>query len=105
MFKLQVDPTFKAKVMIPVPGKPSVPVEIEYRHKTKSDLLVYLERAGRARGAEEADVLHEVIAGWSGIDREYSRDALAELIDVLGGAGGALLMAYSKELTDARLGN
>ncbi len=103
MFKLQPAPTFRAKVKIPVPGSASVPVEIEFRHKTKSALQAYLERAK----TEENDLasLEEIIVSWSGFEAEYSRELLALLIDAFPGAAVAIAAAYTRELTDARLGN
>jgi hypothetical protein len=102
MFKMQPAPTFRAKVKIPVPGEASGVLEVEFRHKTRKALKAYLEGT---KDREDLDALEEIIVGWSGAEVEYSREALATLIDNYAGAAAALVGAYAKELADARLGN
>lgn len=105
MFKLDPNPTFKAKVKIPVPGASSLPsIEFEFRHKTKTELKAFLERI-QADPSKEVEQLEEIIVTWSGTDAEYGRDSLARLLDNYPAAGAAIAGAYVRELGDARLGN
>lgn len=38
MYKLKADPTFTIKVDFPVAGKPSVPVDVTFKHRTAKEL-------------------------------------------------------------------
>jgi hypothetical protein len=111
MFKLQPNPTFRAKVLIHVPGEPAgVPIEFEFRHKTVTEAKALGERYQQAiaeRGAVEGNVetLDEIIVGWSGVEAEYSREVLRRLVDTFAGAGPAILKGYMEGLSGARLGN
>jgi hypothetical protein len=105
MFKLQPSPTFTTKVKVPIPGGKSEFIEVQFRHKTRTDLQAYLERAAKSRDEAEVDALMEIVAGWSGIECEFSRENLALLMDNFPASGPAILAAYARELTDARLGN
>ena len=102
MFKLQPNPTFRAKVAIPVPGEASVKVEFEFRHKPKDDLLGYLQATA---GREDLDVLLDVVVRWWEVDEDFSREALGKLLQNYPGSGPAIIGTYAKELADARLGN
>lgn len=106
MFKLEPNPTFKAKVAIPVPGSPvgKSTLEIEFRHKTKAALQAYLEST-TTNARDDIDALAEIIVGWHDIDVDYNRDNLATLLQNYPAAAPAIVSAYVKELADARLGN
>lgn len=102
MFTLQPNPTFRAKVAIPVPGAPSVKVEFEFRHKPKDELLAFLQAT---QGRDDIDVLLDVVVRWWDVDEDFSRESLNKLVQNYPGAGAAILGLYAKELADARLGN
>lgn len=110
MFKIVPNPTFTCTVRLSVPGT-DLPqaVQVTFRHKTARELDAWL-RSARER-ASDADYLHEVIASWSGIagadDKPlpYSREALAALLDAYPAAGAELVLAYKRQLADARAGN
>ena len=108
MFKLKANPTFRAKVVIPIPGGGKQSIDFEFRHKTRTELKRFTEGAqGQADGA----ALHPIVAGWSGVTDEsdqpveYSRDALERLLDLFPSAAQAITAAYFEELAAARLGN
>ena len=102
MFKLQPNPTFWAKVEIPVPGNDPMPLEVEFRHKRREEARVFAE-ALPSRPALES--LREIVAGWRGADREFSDSALAELHDNYVAAADRILGAYFDELRGARRKN
>lgn len=104
MLKLKANPTFKCKVVIPVAGGPDETVEFEFRHMTRDALDKFLKgKEAQARSYE--DTVGAIVVGWSGVDAEYSKEALAELFQNHMSAPTAILTAYGKELAAARLGN
>ena len=102
MFRLQPNPTFRAKVSIPMPGEASVKVEFEFRHKPRDELVSYLQ--GTA-GREDLDVLLDIVVRWWEVDAEFSRESLSAMLQNFPGSGPAIIGTYAKELADARLGN
>ena len=107
MFKLQPKPTFKVEVLIPVPGGDSGKLTFEFKHKGRKDLQAYYEglSEGASSGRTDADALCELIAGWEGIDAEFSEDNLGTLLDNYPGAAAALFEAYRLGLTEGRRKN
>lgn len=102
VFRLDPSPTFRAVVPIPIPGGDPAELEFEFRHKTRDSLKHWL---GSFSGRTEADVLADVIVAWHNADGAYSAQALDKLLQDYPQAGGAILAAYTRELTGARLGN
>ena len=108
MFVLKANPTFRAKVKLPVPGADSQAIEFVFRHKRRSELKAFADDAIRR---EDMDVIMDVVEGWSGVSGEdgavvpFSRDAVARLVEEFPAAGAAIVAAYIRELTDARVGN
>lgn len=101
-FRLQPDPTFWAKVEIPVPGGDPVPLEIEFRHKRRDDAMRFADALSSRAPLES---LREVVAGWRGADVEFSEAALAELDANYLGAAERILVVYLEELRGARRKN
>ena len=99
MLKLQPDPTFRAKVGIPVPGGESVEIEIECKHLAKDVLDPKLKELTDDQFAAE------VVCGWSGVDEPFSAENLAYLLNHHAGASREIVLAYLRELTGARQGN
>lgn len=102
MLKLKANPTFKAKVGIPVPGGEAAEVEFEFKHMTRDGLNAFLEGA---KDMSHEDMLNGLIVGWSGIDVPFSKEAVSDLCQNYMGAPTAIISAYGKELAAARLGN
>ena len=103
MFKLEPNPTFWAKVMIPVPGDEPIPVEMEFRHFSR-------KRLEEMREAESDKVIgisycEQIVIGWRDVEQEFSRDALERLLDNWHGAGLAIFVAYHRELQQGRQKN
>ena len=103
MFKLQPNPTFKAKVGLSVAGaaKP-VEIEVEFRYLKKSEVKAFFDNLD---GKNDAEALTEILIGWSGIDQPYTADALALLLDNYPASARDLFGAFSRELLEARTKN
>lgn len=101
MFKLQPNPTFKAKVAIPLPGqKKAGEIEFEFRHFSLSKWeAIAAERPVR-------DVLiDDIIVGWSGVEEAFSKEALVVLFDEYPGAAAAVFDTFVAELFGAKRKN
>ncbi len=110
MFSIVPKPTFTCTVRLSVPGSDAgVPLQITWRHKTGRQLSAWL--ASSADRASDADLLAEVIESWSGVGGvdgaalPYSPENLAALLDAYPAAGKELVLAYHRQLADARQKN
>jgi hypothetical protein len=104
VFKLKADPTFKAKVDIPVAGGDTKPLTVFFKHRTRSGLKEWIDDP-ETGAKKDLDFLMDFVVGWENADEEFSRDALDTLIEHHGGASSALRDKYLQELTGQRLGN
>ncbi len=100
-FKIQANPTFKINVAIPIPGEAAQKVKFTFRHMRKS---AYKEWFSQITAENELESMDAVIEGWDA-ETAYSKDALAEMIDALPGAGAAIFKAYIGELHGAERKN
>lgn len=101
--KLSPNPTFTCPVHLTVPGEAErATVTINYRHMGRSALRAYFEALG---GKSDAAGLGEIIAGWSGIDEDYTPEALERLLDNYPLAASELFEAFRRELLEARAKN
>ena len=106
MFALQPKATFKAEISIPVPGGAAGKINFEFKRLGKKAIRALfdsLQKEGVDR--EDADVLSEIVAGWSGVDTEFSQEALATLADAYPGAVTAIIVGYNKEMIEGRTKN
>ena len=103
MFKLQPNPTFKARVALTVPGE-AEPAElvVNFRHLSRSGLKEFFSSLG---DKTDAEALAEIIDGWEEIDTPYSAQSLAALLDNYPASGLELFDAYRRELMEARRKN
>lgn len=99
--KLAVAPTFKAKVDIPVHGGDTVPVEFEFKHRTKDDLVKWL---GEADGRKDQQSLEDCLAGWE-LDDPFTPESINLLIQNYAGAPLAIVQKYVDEIVQARRKN
>ena len=102
MLKLAPEPTFVAAVVVPVPGGTDELINVTFRHQGKAALKQWIEAASTR---DDLDSLSEVIAGWTGVEGEFSRDALAAVLDAYPRAAVAMLEAYVGELGRAAAKN
>ncbi len=102
-FKLQSNPTFKAKVGISIAGdsKPAE-IEVEFKYLSKTAIKTYFDSL---QGKTDADALDDIIVGWNGVDQPYSTEALATLIDNYPAAASDLFEAFRRELIEAKRKN
>lgn len=104
MFKLKVDPTFKATVDIPVAGGGTKPLTVIFKHRTRTELKEWINNP-ETEGKNDIDFLMDFVMGWDNADTEFSRDTLDTLVENFGGASAALRDKYLQELTGQRVGN
>ena len=99
--KLQASPTFKAKVGIPVPGGKADDIEFTFKHRTRSELLAWLEQT---KDQPDADSVMDIALAWD-LDDKFDAENVALLCDSYTGAGFAIVHAYLEELRGARAKN
>lgn len=97
--KLISDPTFKASVSIPVPGKGAVPVEFEFKHRTVSALNAFL---ADGKDIPDVDYVLSIASGWEFTD-PFTKKNVATLLDSYAGAARAIARTYIEELTGQKL--
>lgn len=95
LFRLQPYPTFMAAVKIPLPGGDPIEIEIEFRHKTRDERVDFMKRAADATPENEVDLFMEMVAGWKGVDTEFSREAVELLMQNYEGAVPAILAEFN----------
>ena len=106
MFKLQPNPTFEASITIPVPGGTEGKIKFKFKRlgkKALRDLFASLQEEGNER--EDADVIGDIVEGWSGVDTEFSKEALETLCDAYPGATTAIILGYNKEMLEGKVKN
>ena len=110
MFRIVADPAFTSAVRLSIPGSdtPAV-VQVTWRHKTARQLTAWLSSA--MDRTDDVSYLEEVITDIkplgdaAGKPLEYSREALASLLDQFPASGPELVQAYRRQLADARAKN
>lgn len=110
MFKIIANPTFTCAVNLSVPGTDTpATLQVTFKHKTARQLSAWL--VSSVKRTDDASYLEEVVqdiaplADANGQPLAYSRDALAQLLDQFPASGPELVMAYRKQLADARAKN
>jgi hypothetical protein len=101
-FKLKPNPTFRAKVGIPIPGGDPELVEFEFRHRTLEGLQSWQKECDA--GMTNRELFDSIVVGW-GLTDEFNADNSALLLQNYPGSIIAISRAYIGELTNARLGN
>ena len=103
MAKLQLtaSPTFKCNVLIPVPGKKPVPVEFNFKGRTKDEFKAFIDTIG---DREDVDVILDIATGWE-LEEAFGRDSVELLLQNYLGSARVIIEKYIVELTAARLGN
>jgi hypothetical protein len=100
--KLKPNPTFAVPVEIPTPsGKPDK-MSVVFKHKTVPE---YQEWLATLNDAKSEDVIFGIIAGWSEIDTEFTKENLSELLSNYHGADMAFYRAYQEALIEGRVKN
>lgn len=106
MFAINPKPTFDAEVTIPTPGGVEGKIKFVFNHKGRKALRTFFEQLSEGEASrEDHEALAELIAGWKGVDTEYSPEALEKLLDNYPGAAGAIFSAYNKGLLEGKQKN
>ena len=98
---LTSSPTFKASVLIPVPGKKPVPVEFNFKGRTKDEFKAFFDGIG---DREDAEVILDIATGWE-LEDAFGKESVELLLQNYIGAARVIIEKYIGELTAARLGN
>ena len=99
MFKFTANPTFVCKCNFPIPGGKSAPVELEFKHLTKTGVKEFFSNVG---GKDDVEAIGEILVGWKGFEKEYCQETLEELIEQFPAAAADILGFFSTELLTAR---
>ena len=125
MFKLNPAPTFKATVRITVPGGDPLPIEFEFKHRTRAGLAEWQNGfiktvpapteddrgAVRREMRPDREIVDEYIAGWSGVINEaglpepWSIEAFLKLANNYHAAAAEVYLGYVKALQESRTKN
>jgi hypothetical protein len=96
--KLQPNPTFKAKVLVHIPGNEPEPVEFTFKHRGRKALKDYAETM---QGKSDAELIMDLATGWDLADT-FNAENVGLLADNYLAAPGAVWDAYLAELTKAK---
>jgi Domain of unknown function (DUF1789). len=100
--KLIANPTFKAKVPIPVAGGESVGVEMTFKHRTKSGLEEWLKAPREDKS--DTDIFLEMVEAWD-LEDPFNRENVELLLENYMGSAVATHRTYIDQLIQAKLGN
>lgn len=96
---LKANPTFKAKVGIPVAGGEAVEVEFTFKHRTRDDLNAWLKES-----KDDVTGILEMAEGWD-LAEPFDKENVELLVQNYIGAPKALIEKYLDELYQAKLKN
>mgnify|MGYP001562522192 CR=1 FL=1 len=95
------DPTFPAKVEIPVPGGNAGDVEFKFKTRSRDEFDAFVSGL---EGRKDLDVIMDIASGWDMPD-EFNEKTVAALCQKYLSAPKAIIDKYFAELTGVRLGN
>jgi len=99
--KLEADPTFKAKVPVPIPGAGFADVEFTFKHRTRKAAQAWIESITEQT---DAQIVMDAASGWE-LDDTFTAENVERLCENYAGAGLAVFEVYVKELRGARTKN
>lgn len=105
MFKINPQPEFAASVFITVPGGDAQKLQLHFKHKMKSELSEFIDRA---RAGFTLDMVREIVASVDAAEKQDGQtdsDFLNELLENYPAATGDIVGAYLRSLTESRLKN
>ena len=98
---LDANPTFPAKVAIPVAGGVPVEVAFTFKHRTRDALNEFLTTADKRTDVE---TLMSIVDGWE-LDDTLNPENMLRLTQSYLGAARAVVEKYIDELTQAKAKN
>jgi len=99
--KLVANPTFRAKVGIPVAGGPEVPIEFVFKHRTKTVLDEWI-KSRSDKG--DIDSFMEMVEGWD-LEDPFNRENVETLLENYIGTALATYRVYVDQLIQSKLKN
>jgi hypothetical protein len=103
LFKLIPNPTFWETAHLTVPGQATpVPVEFEFKHHTREEMDAYWRAA---KSGTDQENLARLVQGWKGIDKDFSQEHLAILINQYPTAAKEIYTAFQKGQLESRTKN
>ena len=126
-FKIAQNPTFKADVDIPRVGGTTIKVPFEFKYRDRKELAVLFagwqesakedQERFKAKGDEltlieitdshverQIEQVTQLVTGW-GFEDRLNPESIRALVETSAGAGDAIVDAYQKAFSAARLGN
>lgn len=100
---LTANPTFKAKVGIPVPGAKPVEVEFTFKHKNRDQIKAW-SAAAEDSDRTNGDGILDIALGWE-LDDEFTVENANRLCNEYMGAAAAIFSTYLDELRGSRAKN
>jgi hypothetical protein len=97
---LKANPSFQAKVGIPVAGGASVDVLFTFRHRTKTELVDFVGALNRS----DEEIFLDIVTGWD-LEDAFTPENVKLLLENYIGAALAVYEAYKAELVKAKEGN
>jgi len=94
---LTANPTFKAKVAIPVPGAGTTDVEFIFKHRTKDQLKEFMDSND---GRSDVEVITDMCSGWD-LAEPFDEENVEKLVQVYVGSAQAIFETYLSESTGA----
>lgn len=98
---LKANPTFNAKVGIPVAGGSPVDVEMTFKHRTRQEFGEWLKSL---EGKERTQAVMECVEGWE-LSDPFNEESVHTLNDNYMGAANAIVEKYLQELSAAKVKN
>lgn len=99
--KLVANPTFKAKVGIPVAGGEVVEVEMTFKHRTKSALDEFIKSRDKKTDTES---FLEMVEAWD-LEDAFTRESVDLLLENYIGAALATYRTYIDQLLQHKVKN
>lgn len=120
-FKIKQNPTFKAKVVIPVVGGDGVETEFEFKYLTRKELAAMYDKwSDEAKKLTFEDVtlaeltdqemklqvvqIKDIVCGWD-IEDEFNDENIEGLVNISINIVKAVTDVYQKAYVESKLGN
>lgn len=120
-FKIKQNPTFKAKVVIPVVGGDGVETEFEFKYLTRKELAAMYDKwSDEAKELTFEDVtlaelteqemklqvmqIKDIVCGWD-IEDEFNDENIEGLVNISINIVQAITDVYQKAYVESKLGN
>lgn len=101
-FSLVPEPTFKAKVDIPVPGKKPQKLEFTFQWRSMDEFRAFMDSLGNYDS--DTDAVMDLVTGWE-LSDAFSRENVEKMVKNYIGSARAIINVYIEENAGARLGN